>query len=346
MPKYAVTFCNSGGAKIAIIKDNQVYRRLDLTESDLGAAPTSITGATMHQGNLIVAVHSTPLLLVFLDKHLTVEKITKLPQAKDIHGITSNGNEILVASTGTNQIISVNSVSGSVEAFWFNGDSLSDTIHLNDIGIFNGKIYGSHFGLRHPNQVRSGGIVDVSDGKSFAEHLREPHSVMAYDNDIYVLESGTGDLLKFTPGFAPQRVLGVAGYARGLAIDATHFAIGKSGYRKESRHGVGDGRMPPFSTSDAAAEWLRLSGVFVVERSTQKANFIDTTAIGAEIYQIVQLPDEFATAPEPPAETTPQTLSADASSIEKTAPSELEPSGPTSPSDRPTPATDAQRESQ
>jgi hypothetical protein len=260
----------------------------------------------MHQSHLVVAVHSSPCLLAFLGKHLAVEKVIKLPQAKDIHGLASNGNEILVVSAGTNQIISVNPENGSVRALWFHGDSLSDTIHLNDISISDGKIYSSRFGLRHPNQMRSGGIVEIMDNKSLSEHLREPHSVLVYENDIYVLESGTGDLLKFVPGFEPQRILGVLGYARGLAINATHLAIGKSGYRKESRHGVGDGRMPPLATSEAAEEWLRLSGVFIFDRSTQKANFIDTTTIGAEIYQIVQLPDEFVTAPEPPAEAVPQ----------------------------------------
>lgn len=300
MPKYAVTFCNSGGAKLAIIDQSQISRTLELDPARLTGQPTSVTGATIHQSRLVVAVHSSPCMLAFLGENLIIEKVIKIPQSKDIHGIFSLGDQILVASSGTNQILSVNTVTSEIKTLWFNGDSLSDTIHLNDLFVFDGKIYSSRFGAKLPDELRSGEIREIIDGTRISGGLREPHSVTVHENDIYVLESASGDLVRFAKGFAPQRVLGVFSYARGLAINATHFAIGKSGYRKDSRHGVGDARTPPIPTSEAAAEWLGLSGVFIIERSTLNSTFIDTTSFGSEIYQVLQLPDEFVSEPKQP----------------------------------------------
>jgi hypothetical protein len=102
----------------------------------------------------------------------------------------------------------------------------------------------------------------------------------------------------FREGFAPQRILGVVGYPRGLAINATHFAIGKSGFRAESRNRLGDDRLTPIANNDAVGEELRRSGVFLVSRTTYQTHFIDMSTIAAEIYQVLEIPADFPTEPE------------------------------------------------
>jgi hypothetical protein len=88
-------------------------------------------------------------------------------------------------------------------------------------------------------------------------------------------------------------VLGISGYARGLWITPKHFIVGKSGYRGDSRHRLGDSRPIPFVQSAAASDTQKTSGIFIIDRASLSARFIDTTAIGLEIYQIIELPEGF-----------------------------------------------------
>jgi hypothetical protein len=297
VPKYLVTFCNAGSPKFCIISEKGIEKTIDLRQKQLGiAVGGGITGAAFHQSQLFLGLQTSEGLLLVLGRDFEAIKAFQVTECKDIHGMRSLGDKLLLISTGSDQVLSFDPANDEIAAFWSDSPSLSDMTHLNDITGAGDKIYCSRFGIRRPNSMRNGEVVEITSGDIISAGLREPHSITAFGQELFVLESPTGDLLRLRKGFAPQRVLGIVGYARGLAVNETHFAIGKSGYRMNSRMGVGDARVAPFAASDAASQYLASSGVFIIERAKLSRTFIDTTEIGTEIYQVTELPEEFAAA--------------------------------------------------
>jgi hypothetical protein len=276
-----------------VVNEEGIERTADINVSAVADPAIGVTGITFHQSRCVVAIQSHTSKLVVLDQGLNVETIYQLDDVGDIHGIASYGDEIILASTGTNQIMAFDLRTRAVRVVWAGADSLTNTLHLNDLAVLNERIFCSQFGLRVAHAMRSGAIFEAHTGEPVVTHLREPHSIVATEEAIFILESASGDLIRIRDRLAPVRVLGIAGYARGLAISGTHYAIGKSGYRSNPRHRLGASRLAALTHSATIADAMQVSGVFVVDRSTHAFKFIDTTAIGPEIYQIMALPADF-----------------------------------------------------
>jgi hypothetical protein len=293
--KYLVSFCNGGRARLAVIGDGGFEREIDLELPLADHHAVGLTGITFHGPYCVVGVQSTPAALLMLDRSFRVAALHTLEDVSDLHGIASVGDEIVLVSSGTNQVMAFAPGSGGLRIVWANADSLSGDLHLNDVAVRGDAVFCSGFGVRGPDAMRDGDVFDAASGDRLVVHLREPHSVAVAEDALYVLESATGDLLRLRRGFAPRRICGIQGYARGLAVSDTHFAIGKSGYRAISRQHLGDWRLAPLTHSTAAADALRESGVYIVDRATLRSRFVDTTSAGSEIYQVALLPPEFHT---------------------------------------------------
>jgi hypothetical protein len=266
---------------------------------DIGVFPITITaagvtGICVIEDRIYAALQCRPdSMILELDRGFALQREINLPNASDVHGLLLVGDDIIAVVTGANEIVRVNrELPDKPEPVWCDVDGAGDRDHLNDLTrLPDGKLLASRFGPRMPERVRSGSVMDVHSGRVMLAGLREPHSPVWWNDHLYVLESPTGDLIRGGPELVPERVTGILGYARGLYIDDDYIAIGKSAYRERSRHGLGENRTAPLTGSEHGEALLRRSGVYFIRHDGHTVNWVDTTVCGAEIYQIVALPD-------------------------------------------------------
>jgi hypothetical protein len=292
--RYLVSFCNNQGKlRLATVRPEGIECLIELALDEFALRGDGLTGVCIDKESIFVALQSQPPTILVLDHKYKIRSRLTLDDAQDVHGIAVLGSEIVVASTGTNQLLTIDpSTSAGPRVLWSDEGALVDRDHLNDLHVApDGTLLMCRFGARYPGRMRSGVVVEVATGRVILDGLREPHSPYCAGSSLYVLESATGDLIQARPGFFPRRVVGIGGYARGLAIDATRIVIGKSGYRTQSRGGLGDSRLPPISASLADKGALKTSGVYFIGHDGIIENFVETSSSGIEIYQILPLPD-------------------------------------------------------
>jgi hypothetical protein len=290
-PTHLVTFCNVGRGAFALLDAEGILETRAVDMAGLGRNAGGIVGAAFHEGRCYLAVQSHPPAIAVFDDDWTQVDLFEPGGIKDIHGLAVHDGSLLIASTGTNQIVACDLATGALRPFWSDPAALSDTVHVNDIAAEGGRVVASRFGPRRSDGQRSGDVFDVLTGETLVAAIREPHSVVLVEGTVHVLESPTGDLVRCHPGFSPRRLYGIVGYARGLAVGRTTVAIGKSGYRRQSRQGIGDSRLAPFAPTQAAEDAQALSGVFMIDRVRGESHFIDTNDIGPEVYAVVGLPE-------------------------------------------------------
>jgi uncharacterized protein (TIGR03032 family) len=125
--------------------------------------------------------------------------------------------------------------------------------------------------------------VEVSSGEAISRGLSMPHSPRWHDGRLWLLESGTGQLMHIDPASGlRQRVGELPGFARGLALSGQYAFIGLSKIR-------------PTSAMDGVplAQWREQlkCGVAVVDlRSGQFAAFLEFQTAVEEIFDVQLLP--------------------------------------------------------
>jgi len=134
------------------------------------------------------------------------------------------------------------------------------------------------------NKPHGGCLIDVSSGAMVARGLSMPHSPRLHDSRLWVLESGTGQLVLVDAANGQrQKVAEVPGFARGLALCGPYAFIGLSKIRKTSAmDGV------PLAER---REQLKC-GVAVVDlRSGQSIAFLEFQTAVEEIFDVQLLPN-------------------------------------------------------
>src|SRR5438045_6614433 len=77
--------------------------------------------------------------------------------------------------------------------------------------------------------------MEVSSGEIISRGLSMPHSPRWHDGRLWLLESGTGQLVLVDPATGRrQPVAELPGFARGLALVGPHAFVGLSKIRKTS----------------------------------------------------------------------------------------------------------------
>ena len=117
-----------------------------------------------------------------------------------------------------------------------------DRCHLNGMALENGKPrYATAFSTGNTPQswrdtlLESGVIIDLETNKILAEGLAMPHSPRLFNNELYVLLSATGELVKVDRETgALSRVCQLEGFVRGMAQCGDYVFIGLSKLRKNS----------------------------------------------------------------------------------------------------------------
>lgn len=117
-----------------------------------------------------------------------------------------------------------------------------DRCHLNGMAMNNGTPKyatafntGNSFQSWRENITTSGVVFDLESDEVMAGGLAMPHSPRLYGEELYVLLSATGELVRIdTSTGKPEVILKVDGFVRGMAHHRDYLFIGLSKLRKNS----------------------------------------------------------------------------------------------------------------
>jgi len=132
-------------------------------------------------------------------------------------------------------------------------------------------------------KAQGGILIDVASNEIVARGLSMPHSPRWYNNMLWVLNSGTGELLTIDPETGRQQaVCGLPGYLRGLAFVGPYALVGMSKIREKHIFGG----LP----LQERCEQL-LCGVAVIDlRTGAHVGLFEFTAGCTELYDVQFLP--------------------------------------------------------
>jgi uncharacterized protein (TIGR03032 family) len=162
--------------------------------------------------------------------------------------------------------------------------------HLNGLAVVDGRArFVSALGETdtkdgwRADKPHGGCIIDVPSGEFITRGLSMPHSPRWHDGRLWLLESGTGQLVLVDPATGRrQRVAELPGFARGLALVGPYAFVGLSKIRKTSA-------MDGVPLADRR-EQLKC-GVAVVDlRSGQVVAFLEFQTAVEEIFDVQLLP--------------------------------------------------------
>src|SRR5437660_3782235 len=117
-----------------------------------------------------------------------------------------------------------------------------DRCHLNGLALADGAPrYATALGETdtaggwRANKPQGGCLLDVPTGQVVARGLSMPHSPRLHDGRLWLLESGTGQLVLVDPATGRrQTVAALPGFARGLALSGPYAFVGLSKIRATS----------------------------------------------------------------------------------------------------------------
>ena len=88
---------------------------------------------------------------------------------------------------------------------------------------------------RRASKPHGGCLVDVTSGEVISRGLSMPHSPRWRDGRLWLLESGTGQLVRVDAATGGRDIVAeLPGFARGLALAGPHAFVGLSKIRKTS----------------------------------------------------------------------------------------------------------------
>lgn len=170
----------------------------------------------------------------------------------DIHDVMWHGDEMLVVSTSTNEVMRVGA-DGSIKIIQqFPG--VGDAWHLNCLALWDGRVVASAFGEFASNRGYKGatheaGFVFVLDGgERLWQGLSQPHSPLQVEGTYYVCDSETKRVLWRNAD--AEGCIFFDAYTRGLAVAGEYLFVGLSSSRNEGTDGGGNGRVAVLCRQD------------------------------------------------------------------------------------------------
>lgn len=215
-----------------------------------------------------------------------------LREVKDPHSLCVHDDRLLVASTGTDEILAYDLRDGAPgetgETFWRAAAGGEDTHHVNAVASDGRRVLISAFGLRAGEfwtSAENGYIRDVGSDEVVAEALLHPHSVRTACGRLYFTESSRQVLRVGT-----DRTIAIGGYVRGCDIAGDDcLLVGSNAARRTSRS-----RGVVANSNNIETAEGDLVGKCAVARVTLGTHvtreYFDITPFGKEIYDICVLP--------------------------------------------------------
>lgn len=166
-----------------------------------------------------------------------------------------------------------------------------DRCHLNGMAMQSGRPkyatafnQGNTFQSWRENITKSGVIYDIDSNEVVASGLAMPHSPRLFGNDLFVLLSATGELVKIDINTGKYEVIvKIEGFIRGMSLHKDYLFVGLSKLRKNSS---------TFGKLDFA-EKAHHSGIIVIHLPTGSiAGKITYVTSLDEIYDVHIIPDK------------------------------------------------------
>jgi Domain of unknown function (DUF4915) len=291
-----ITFCNTlpqGFGLAAYDFDTTELEWIDLPSfvGTVGGAHGVCRGEDGYYAVLQHREPGWPSSLAAYDLDLQLRFATRLKHVRDGHSIIWSDGVLLVASTGTNELVRIHIDADNrvkEEVLWSLGSAGSDQDHLNSLAAIDGRLFVSCFGDMNgqTDQLnRNGRIFEVGSATDVQSQLRQPHSLTWIDGSLYCVESVLGRVWRFreeNSAFVSEVLFEVSGYVRGFTASQRYFYIGASAQRLRSKS---RGRLNPHPHNLNDLHCL----VYRVDRETGNMETRDLTAFGREIFDIVVL---------------------------------------------------------
>ena len=177
---------------------------------------------------------------------LYMPRVTYHTGAVDIHDLSFglNGN-LYAVNTLFSCIIEIDD-NYSFKPIWappqIDKITSEDRCHLNGMAMLNGKPkYATAFNNGNTPQswrdnITSSGVVyDIDLNQIICQGLAMPHTPRIFNNELYVLQSATGELTKInTKDGSYEVIVKIDGFVRGMSLHNDYLFIGISKLRKNS----------------------------------------------------------------------------------------------------------------
>lgn len=220
---------------------------IEVTRGEAGGQSRGCRGIVWHDGAIYIALHPDILQRRHPDT-LGVEWESKIPGLREVHQLQSRDGELLVVSTGTNELLHMRNhevikvesvltphvVHHYAHTHLLGEEGAQDKLHFNSIGW-------SPDGRPHYLFAECDVLYDVYEHRAawFGRPLRQPHDVCFVSQDVVLVNSSANrsmvllDLARRTYRYMyhdertpPSQDVRVAlvGWTRGLALDG-HVAF-------------------------------------------------------------------------------------------------------------------------
>jgi uncharacterized protein (TIGR03032 family) len=226
---------------------------------------------------------------------LYMPRVTYHTGALDVHDLRFGSNgELFAVNTLFSAIIKIDD-DFNFSPYWMPPfiDRLvsEDRCHLNGMALQNGIPkyatafnQGNSFQSWRDNVTKTGVVFDLETNEVIAGNLAMPHSPRLFGDELYVLLSATGELIKIDINSGKYDVvIQLEGFVRGMSLYKDYLFVGLSKLRKNSS---------TFGKLDFA-EKANQSGIMVIHLPTGSiAGKITYLTSLDEIYDVHVLPDK------------------------------------------------------
>ena len=215
----------------------------------------------------------------------------------DIHEMAFDANdELLIVNTKMSCLGRIE-INHSFVPTWrppfISGYDLTDRCHLNGLAMKHGKPkYVSSLGVSdeaagwRKDKAFGGMIMDVDTNEFVARELSMPHSPRWYQDKLWVLESGAGQLITIEPETGEKTVIAeVPGFCRGIDFIERYALIGLSQVRETAVFA---------GLPLTEREQNRKCGVWIVDIETgQTAGYLVFSEGVQEIFSVQVVPGKY-----------------------------------------------------
>ena len=199
------------------------------------------TGLSVNGRKVLRGIQFQPSALYIYDISLVEISKCTVP-FDDIHDVHLDGQFVFLVGTSGNEIIKLDSHGEELQRWVLPGEN--DSLHINCLAMWNGRIVFSAFGEFTENYgykgktERSGFVQDLYTGERLITGLSQPHSLVPVGRNLLLANSESKELSEYGPSGDLIRSLTLEGYTRGICVVNNIIYVGLSCSRNIEFPGV------------------------------------------------------------------------------------------------------------
>jgi hypothetical protein len=162
----------------------------------------------------------------------------------DIHDVYLDDQCVYLVGTSGNEVVKLDLAGEELQRWVLPGEE--DSLHINCLALWNGRIVFSAFGeftghySYKGKTEKSGFVQDLHTGQRLITGLSQPHSLVPVGRNLLLANSETKELSEYGPSGDLLRTLALEGYPRGICVTDNALYVGLSCSRNIECPGVGN----------------------------------------------------------------------------------------------------------